>query len=38
MRPSASGLSTSTRRPPYMVTTSPGRYDDPEIMFSAIGR
>src|SRR5947199_186163 len=38
IRPSASGLSTSTFRPLYMVTTSPGREAEPEIMFSAIGR
>ena len=36
-RPSASVLSTSTVVPPYIVSTSPGRTDEPETMFSAIG-
>ena len=36
-RPSASVLSTSTVRPPYIVSTSPGRVEAPETMFSAIG-
>ena len=36
-RPSASVLSTSTVVPPYIVSTSPGRTDEPDTMFSAIG-
>ena len=36
-RPSASVLSTSTRLPPYMVSTSAGRYAEPLGRFSAIG-
>jgi hypothetical protein len=36
-RPSASVLSTSTVRPPYIRSTSPGRYAVALGMFSAIG-
>jgi hypothetical protein len=36
-RPSASVLVISTVVPPRMVSTSPGRIAEPEIMFSAIG-
>ena len=36
-RPSASVLRTSTVVPPYIVSTSPGRIDEPDTMFSAIG-
>ena len=37
IRPSASVLAISTVVPPYIVTTSPGRIEVPETMFSAIG-
>ena len=36
-RPSASVFITSTVRPPYIVSTSPGRVAEPDTMFSAIG-
>jgi hypothetical protein len=38
MRPSASVLNTSTRLPLNIVITSPGRYAEPDGMFSAIAR